>query len=156
MNDFEFLYTWDEWDTVLTEHDGICFRCSVDVGDCSCYTWQVVEAENLPVVKINERHWVDLRSKNIMTTIVSTPEYQTALKEFNDVNDRPVCLFLSSEDKSLKERIQVLDLENGQDKEENKEGMIILVCFNEIVKVQRVDEVCDCCGCLPCDCDWGN
>ena len=42
-------------------------------------------------------------------------------------------------------------------KEENKEGMIILACFNEIIKVKRVDEkICDCCGCTPCDCDWGS
>ena len=149
MDDFGFLYTWDEWYDVLEERGGICFKCNIDVDCCTCYTWQMVDRENLRVVKFNNRDWVDLRKEKIVMDIISSKEYQDALVEFNKVDDRPICLFISSEDKSLKERIQVLDLEEGQDKEENKEGMIILACFNEIIKVQRVDEICDCCGCTP-------
>lgn len=100
MDDFGFLYTWDEWYDVLEERNGICFTCNIDVGHCTCYTWQMVEQENLRVVKFNNRDWVDLRKEKIVMDIVSSKEYQDALVEFNKVDDRPICLFISSEDKS--------------------------------------------------------
>ena len=151
MDEFGFLYTWNEWYDVLEDRNGICFNCNIDVGYCNCYTWHVVEQENLRVINFNDRDWVDLRKEKMMMDVVSSKEYQDALIEFNKVDDRPVCLFISSEDKSLKERIQVLDLEEGQDKEENKEGMIVLACLNEIIELKKssFDEICDCCGCRP-------
>ena len=62
-----------------------------------------------------------------------------ALEEFNEITDRPICIFIYSEGSSLSDRIKVLDLEEGQSKEELGEGRIIITCFNEEVKVEKTD-----------------
>lgn len=99
MDEFGFLYTWDEWYDVLEDRKGICFNCNIDVAECPCYTWQIVEIEGLSTVKFNDRDWVNLSKEEIVMNI--------APKEYQD---------------------------------------------NE----QKEVETCDCCGCTPCDCDWGN
>jgi hypothetical protein len=32
------------------------------------------------------------------------------------------------------------------------------ICFFNLIKFKEIDIVkfCDVCGCMPCDCDWGN
>jgi len=85
--------------------------------------------------------------------ISNTPEYKEALKVFNSIKDRPVCIFVL-EDKSLplKERIKVRDYTPEIDQEE---GHVLVVCFNEEIKVEPI-QYCDVCGCVPCDCHWGD
>ena len=71
--------------------------------------------------------------------LAETKEYKLALEEFNEVTDRPICIFIYKEGSSLSERIKVLDLEDGQSKQDLGEGGIIVACFNEEVKVKTKD-----------------
>ena len=71
--------------------------------------------------------------------LVETKEYKSALEEFNEVTDRPICIFIYNEGSSLAERIKVLDLEEGQSKQDLGKGRVVVACFNEEVKVKTKD-----------------
>ena len=87
--------------------------------------------------------------------LYETSEWKSATKRFHSINDRPVCLFINYDEKiPLSERIQILSIEDGQSKENQNIGHIVLMCFNTAIKVKKVD-YCDTCGCYPCDCNWG-
>jgi len=78
-----------------------------------------------------------VKDKDII--LAETKEYKSALEEFNEVTDRPICIFIYNEGSSLSERIKVLDLEEGLDKEELGEGGVMVACFNKELKVKTKD-----------------
>tara|TARA_B100000242_G_C43002220_1_gene465609 strand:+ start:752 stop:1057 length:306 start_codon:yes stop_codon:yes gene_type:complete len=88
--------------------------------------------------------------------ILESEHYKNALTEFNSIFDRPICIFLYKDDELLlRDRIKVMDYENGCDLQEEGKGAVLVVRMNKIVKVRKID-TCEGCGCSPCDCDWGN
>ena len=73
--------------------------------------------------------------------IFNTPEYKQKLKEFGKVTEYAVALgVFTDETKPLNERIVVMPLEEADEKASKHEMVILLVCFNEIMKVQNVLE----------------
>ena len=92
-----------------------------------------------------------------MKPIYETEEYQEKLQDFNSITDRPITMFVYfDKEMPLDERIVVLDLEEANKREAEKLGGILLLRFNEPIKVRTgIPADCDVCECSPCDCDWG-
>lgn len=69
--------------------------------------------------------------------MVETAEYREALEKFNAVTDRPVALtLLGDRQKPLKERLQVLEIDEAQKRQEERTLSILIMCFNEVVMVE--------------------
>ena len=91
------------------------------------------------------QHCFEYHKKNgegTMKPIHETDEYQEKLEEFNAVVDRPITMFVYfDKEMPLDERIVVLELDEANKREETGVGGIFLLCFNEPVKVQKVEEI---------------
>ena len=84
-------------------------------------------------IKNDGREWA-------MKPIHETDKYQEKLEEFNAVVDRPITMFVYfDKEMPLDERIVILELDEANKREETGVGGIFLLCFNEPVKVQKVD-----------------
>ena len=68
------------------------------------------------------------------------PEYREKLKIFKSITDYPVALTLSTDQSlSLSERLQVMHYDNAVNLQDGAKAVIIVVCFNEVIRVRRID-----------------
>ena len=73
--------------------------------------------------------------------IFDTPEYKQKLKEFDKITEYAVALgVFTDETKPLNERIVIMPLEEAEEKANKHEFVILVACFNEIMKVQILPE----------------
>ena len=64
--------------------------------------------------------------------------YKSKLRLFKQVKDYPVALTILRDEKlPLKKRIQIMHLSEAQKMQQMDRLDIVLVCFNEVIKVSR-------------------